>query len=60
MRMSLGPIGLALLYRLWKYGRLFVAVLAFILMAIALSVGPARMVDFIVNCSDSFQHLWKE
>jgi lipopolysaccharide export LptBFGC system permease protein LptF len=59
MKTSPDLIGLALLYRIWKYGRLCLAVLAFILMAMALSIGPGRMADFIVKCGDSLQHLWK-
>jgi hypothetical protein len=59
MKMSLVSMSLALLYRLWKYGRLGLAVLAFILVVLALSVGPVRLADFIVKCGDSFQHLWK-
>jgi hypothetical protein len=55
--MKMSP--LALLYRLWKYGRLGLALLAFILVVLALGVGPVRMADFIARCGDSFQHFWK-
>jgi hypothetical protein len=59
MKMSLVSVCGALLYKLWKYGRLGLAVLAFILVVLALSVGPVRMADFIAKCGDSFQHFWK-
>jgi hypothetical protein len=59
MNASLSSAGLAFFYRVWKYGRLGLAVLAFLLVAIALGIGPVRTADFIVKCGESFQHLWK-